>query len=266
MRSLHTLRHGLGVLCQQRVEQGLGGRDASGDLAPAVSRRGAGVFTCDLAIGYEHLSAGFVVGQVSQVYEQGEHIVGAIERRHVVVVGSHVDFDPSAAHKLDHLAVQAVQVHVDIASQSLEGLCLRPVAGETPVFHRAHDGAGIVNLACAFQAVAVVPRFAFVEVTSPLPAEALHLAGGEPHVRRHPRGLQHAVLVEHVERRVAAVLFHRQNARHVGERDVGLVLEPGAQKVEVAALPGMIRHSFAHYAVPFVDDDDELVACLSEDV
>ena len=200
MGLLHAGGHRLGVACKQGAEQLLGGSYAACDLRPTLVLRGVGVLARHLAVGHERLARALVVGEIPQVDEEREHVVGAVERRHVVGVGLRVHLDAAAAHKLHHLVVQAVEVHVDVLAQGLERLGLGPVAGELARHHGAHHRTGRIHLARAGQAVAVVPGLALVQVAAPLLAQRGDLVGGEAHERRHLERVDHAELVEHVER------------------------------------------------------------------
>ena len=162
--------------------------------------------------------------------------------------------------------MQAVEVHVDVLAQGLERLGLGPVAGELARHHGAHHRTRRIHLAHARQVVAVVPGLALVQVAAPLLAQCGDLVGGEAHIGCHLERIDHAELVKHVERRVAAVFFDGQDTRHVRECDKRLVFEPGTQEVEVGLLRVVVFGALAHDAVPLVDDDDELAAGLGVDV
>lgn len=108
--------------------------------------------------------------------------------------------------------------------------------------------------------VAVVPVPHRREVP-PVPlAQGTDLSLGEAGVASKLARKHHGILREHVERRVPAILLYGQDARHVGESDVGLVLQPIAQEVEELDLTGPVVWPLTERGVPLVDHDYELGA------
>ena len=53
------------------------------------------------------------------------------------------------------------------------------------------------------------------------------------------------------------ILFDRQYPRHIGQADIGFVLEPAKQEIQILPLGLIIVSVLAEDAVPFVNNDDK---------
>ena len=59
-----------------------------------------------------------IVSEIPQVYEQGEYVIPAGERCHIILIGGGIDFEPSTVHKECHRLLQPVVVFPDVFGES----------------------------------------------------------------------------------------------------------------------------------------------------
>ena len=88
---------------------------------------------------------------------------------------------------------------------------------------------GVMNIArppMRNQLIAVISCPRLVEIHIVFFAEQIYFLFGETEERCQFAWVGHRILGEHIERRVRAVFFDRQNAGHIGKRHIIFILEP----------------------------------------
>ena len=110
--------------------------------------------------------------------------------------------------------------------------------------------------------------FEFHKPVSVIPAFCLGIIHGKPltqipHLVLRETGIffeniliRHGIFRKHVEGRMGTILFHRKDARHIGQCNIGLILQKITQKIKVLSLHCLRLLLFTHHAVPFVDQKD----------
>ena len=124
----------------------------------------------------------------------------------------------------------------------------------------------ITGLPVCNQVIAIVPCSGFLKVHLILVAESSHFLFGKTKVFCQITGVGHGILSEHIQRRMGAILFNRKDARHIGQRNIILILEPCPQEVEILFLRILILLIFAEQAVPLVNQDHKRPFCFCVDV
>ena len=94
----------------------------------------------------------------------------------------------------------------------------------------------------------------------------MHLILGEAKVLRQIPGIRHRILGKHIESGVGAIFFDGQDACHVGQCHVGLILEPCTKEVQILLLGFGVVGVLAEEAVPFVNQDDKGAVGLRIDI
>ena len=196
------------------------------------------------------------------MHQQRQHIVFAGESGHIVAECTGVDLYTLASKHSDHSILQTIHIHLDVNFQGFVGFSLVPVGAELVPQHGFHNRFrtvhGIVRIAglpVGNQIIAIVPRSGFLKVHLILVAESSHFLFGETKVFCQITGVGHGILREHIQRRMGAILFNRKDARHIGQRNIVLILEPRPQEIEVLFLRILILLIFTEQAVPFIDQD-----------
>ena len=88
---------------------------------------GSGEFQPNLFVGNMRPLRLFIIGQVSQMNQQRQHIVPVPESHQIVRKAFRVHLSLHAANQLRDRSAQAVKIKADIPHQAVRGGCLRPV-------------------------------------------------------------------------------------------------------------------------------------------
>ena len=131
---------------------------------------------------------------------------------------------------------------------------------EHGLYHRFRTIHGILHIAglpMREQFISVVPSPCFLEIHFVLFAEPLHFLLRKSKERRQLSRVGHRIFGKHVECRMRAVFLDRQDAGHVGQRHIVLILEPRPQEIEIFSLSYLIVLVLAEQTVPFINQDDK---------
>ena len=194
--------------------------------------------------------------------QQREHVVLCPEIAHVVLEAARISPDAPSAQHLHDVAPQAIIIHVHINLQRIVSLRGSPVIRENPAEHGFHHGFRIVDMPVFPELVPVIPMTGLFKVHVIPCAQFLDLFFRKASVFfQHPL-VCHGVFQEHVQCGMCPILLHRQDARHISQRDIRLVFQEIAQEIKVLFLQRLGFLPFAHDAVPLINQEDELPACI----
>ena len=131
---------------------------------------------------------------------------------------------------------------------------------EHGLYHRFRTIHGILHIAglpMRDQFISVVPSPRFLEIHFVLFAEFFHFLLRKAEERRQLTRVSHGIFGKHVERRMRTIFLNRQDAGHVCQRHIVLILEPRPQEVEIFSLSYLIVLVLAEQTVPFINQDDK---------
>ncbi len=257
VRPLYPCRHGVFFSLPRRFQQRVRLQHGIDDFRPLRHSRGCHVFVHDFFVRNKDFFSVKVVAQIPQMDEQRQHVVGRVKRRHVVRKGPRVDFLPSSGHEFHDHVLQPFEIHVDIYFQRFERFRLAPVIIVLPAHDALHDGPGTVHRPGLVKGVAVVPVSHVVDVHAVDPAQAGCFFFRKSDVGRQLPGVYHGKFGKHIQSRMGSVFLDGQNTRHVSQTDIGPVLEPVPQEIQILPLRLIVRLVFPEDTVPLVDNDDE---------
>ena len=197
--------------------------------------RGRHIFPAHFIVRDEHLAAIDIIAEIPEMHEERHDIVRRGERRHIILEGRRVYGNRRSGHHAHDCIAQAGLVEVDVDLERLIRLGTVPVRIIPMRQHRLDDAFRAVNMRRLWETVPIVPGAALGKIHVILRAQLLYLILGKPYERGEIARILHRIFREHIERRMRTVFLDGQNARHIGEADILLVLQPIPQKVEILA-------------------------------
>ena len=250
----------VGVEVDSLVEEVEGVLDGVGDLVSAGASDSVSEFACDFGVWDADRARHRVVGEVAEVYEEGEDVVGRPDALHIVAEGGDFDSDGLAVEHTDNLLLNVVGIDLDVVVDSRVGGGVSPEAVVVALANRVDDGVRVEHRAFVANDIAVVCVAHQFEVHIVSLAEGLDFGPGEAVEFSSLAWVDDAVLDEVVEGGLRLGLDDREDAGHIDEAEDSAAevgLEHSAEEVDVFILRLLVDVSDEH--IPFVDDEDEAV-------
>ena len=190
--------------------------------------------------------------------QQREHIVLRLEGAHIILKTARVHRDMPAAQHVHDIRPQTVKVHVHIDLQRVIDFRGGPVIGKTLTEHRLHHRLRVIDMMKLPEHISVIPAPHLGKIHVIPFAQRFHLNLGKTSILLQYPLVCHGVLCKHIQRGVLSVFFHRQDSCHIGERDIGLILQKIPQKIKILLLQRLRLLPLTHHTVPLIDQKDEL--------
>ena len=143
---------------------------------------------------------------------------------HIVLEAVCIDLDPPAAKHPHNIPPESVKVHIHVNFKRLISLGRCPVIGEIPTSHGLHYRLWVIYMLKSLKSVPVIPAACHLKIHVIPLAKLFYLIFGKTCVLLKNILVRHRIFSKHIKGRMGAVLFHRENPRHIGECNIGLVL------------------------------------------
>ena len=113
MRTGNQLFDGFRITVKRRLNQLIGGANRVHDLLPAAILDGIDELLLHLTVWNPSRFHLLIIGQVSKMNQQRQHIICALERGHIVLEFCGVDLNFFAGDHIFDLIAQSIKIHPD---------------------------------------------------------------------------------------------------------------------------------------------------------
>ncbi len=127
------------------------------DLSPAADAHGVLEFHDDLLIRYKCLLCPSVIAKITQMDQQGKHIILHFKIAHIILKTPRIYFYPITAKHFHDIRPQSIEIHINISFQCIIRLRGSPITGKFLAAHRLHNRFRIVDMLILSEHIPIIP-------------------------------------------------------------------------------------------------------------
>ncbi len=90
-------------------------------------------------IGYAGLARHFIIGQITEMDQQRQHVIPILKCHEIIVESIHIHPDGAAADQFRHNFRHTIKIQTDIPHQTFRSRSLRPIGAKTLIMNSFHN-------------------------------------------------------------------------------------------------------------------------------